>query len=441
MDYRRTRIVLVAFGTSGDVFPFIAIGSALRARGHEVVLVTNDYFATTAQNAGLDVAPVGSDASYRRALAEGDLWSSRRGLDVVMNSLLPDPLAVYDTIVDELLPTRTVIASHPFAFASRLVQQVRNTPCVTLVLSTCLLRSNCRVPVMVEDLELSKMAPPLKRLMWWFADRLLIDPAVKPRLRRALDHLGLAPVTRPFDGWMFSPSSTIGLFPKWFAPPQPDWPAQLRLTGFPDFCGTSPLPDVVKRFIDAGSPPIVATTGSAAVDTDDFATSVAGACRHTGHRALFLGASSNTMPNRSDEQSRFLAVDFAPLDEVLPHSSILIHHGGIGTTAAALRAAIPQIVRPIAHDHFDHAERIRRNGVGKRLLPRQFSTSTLRRTLDEILGDPAIQRRCEDRATQIHQNDAVAATCQLIEQPLPRSRFDSVAPRATSPSQETDLNR
>ena len=69
----------------------------------------------------------------------------------------------------------------------------------------------------------------------------MLDPTVVPALNEWRRELGLPPVTRVFSDWIHSPQRVIGLFPDWFGNPQPDWPAAVRLTGFPlyDDSGTA----------------------------------------------------------------------------------------------------------------------------------------------------------------------------------------------------------
>ena len=89
----------------------------------------------------------------------------------------------------------------------------------------------------------------------------MLDPTVAPQLNQWRRELGLPPVTRVFRDWIHSPQRVIGLFPDWFGVPQPDWPASLRLTGFPlfDDHGSTDLPASLSKFLDGGPPPLLFT--------------------------------------------------------------------------------------------------------------------------------------------------------------------------------------
>lgn len=413
------RYVLYTVGTTGDVLPFVAVGARLQHRGHEVVLAANANFESTARAANLHFVPVGTEDQHRRALDDPDLWAPRRGLEIVMRRLVPDPQVALRLLADLVDPGRTVIVSHPFGLAPRLLQDKYGIPTATLVLSTCLFRSNHRVPTMYGFDDLSSMPRPLKSLMWRLADALLLDPAVVPRLEAARRKLGLAEIRRPFDGWLFSPTMTVGLFPEWFCPPQPDWPKSVRLTGFPLFHSQRPVPPRVERFLGERAPPVVFTPGSGAPDSSALFEAAAEACRHIGRPGLLLGGEGPDLP----EATPVVHADFAPLDAVLPRSAALVHHGGIGTTGAALAAGTPQLIRPLGFDHHDHAARVGRLGVGEALEPDELDGPTLAGALGELLGAEEVRDRCEEYRRRIRDRDPVGATCQLLEETFSRSNI------------------
>lgn len=405
------KFVLHTVGTTGDVFPFVAVGVELQQRGHDVVLVANPRFESTAREANLEFVGLGSRLQHRRALADPDLWQPRRGLELVMQRLVPDPcdaISVFEKLVE---PPRTVLISHPFGLAARLMQEKYDTPCATLVLSTCLLRSNHRVPAMLGFRGLSTMPRLLKSLMWVLADRLLIDPAVSPKLNRARRRLGIPSIRRPFDGWIFSPTLTIGLFPDWFAPPQPDWPDHFYLTGFPLFHSARRSPPRVNRFLAGGEPPVVFTPGSGAPDTTEFFESGIRACERIGRPALLLGG----CPDLPEAATPVMHAEFAPFDAVLPRSCALVHHGGIGTTAAALAAGLPQLVRPLGFGHHDHAARLEQLGAGHSLQPDRLTAETLSASLFELLNSPRVAEQCAMFRRRIHHRQPVRRVCRLLE--------------------------
>lgn len=405
------KVILHTGGSAGDVLPFFGLARGLRDRGHQVVVVTNSQFQEIAQRIDMPFVPVGDSVSHAQALTDPDLWRPRRGLQIVMDQLFPDPLQSYRVLAG-LADENTVVIGHPFAFAVRLLQERDGLRCATAVLSPCLLRSDHRVPVMFGQRELSKMAGPLKSLMWYLADRWLIDPTVLPRLNQARHALGMEPISRPFHGWILSPTLTIGLFPEWFAPPQPDWPEQVRQTGFPRFHTSRPLSPELRKFMDHGEPPIVFNPGSGFADHERYFSVASRACKQLDRRAIFLSSYSAKTP----QNDRILHLPFAPLDVILPRCAAVVHHGGIGTTGDASYAGLPQIVRPCGFDQYDHAVRIEELGMGVYLSRKDFRTSNLVCALENLLKDNHIARCCQRRARQLSQQEPVAESCALIEE-------------------------
>ena len=109
---------------------------------------------------------------------------------------------------------------------------------------------------------------------------LVVDQLLGPEVNGFRRELGLPPVKRIFDRWIHSPTLAIGMFPNWFAPPQPDWIPQIRLAGFPlyDEHDVTQLSPEVESFLGAGSPPIAFTPGSAMTFGHEFFRAAVEAC-------------------------------------------------------------------------------------------------------------------------------------------------------------------
>ena len=58
---------------------------------------------------------------------------------------------------------------------------------------------------------------------------------------------------------------------------------------------------------------------------------------------------------------------YIALQRLAPRAAAIIHHGGIGTAAQAVRAGIPQFLAPVFFDQFDNAARLETLGVGRRM--------------------------------------------------------------------------
>ena len=242
------KVVLTAIGSAGDVFPMLGLGVRLKKRGHAVVVIASGHFAPLAARLGLGFVGLGTADDYRYT-RKPRYFPSEAGFRTIAGYVMTLIEPLYAAVLAEIEPGNTVVGAHVLDFASRVARSgmACRSPqwCTLRPCSVACIR--CRL----------SSARPICRPgrvgssgpCWWMADRLMIDPHVVPGLNRLRAERGLAPVRRPFNGWLFSPTLTIATFPEWFAPPQPDWPAQLRLTSFPLFDATEPIPPELEVFL------------------------------------------------------------------------------------------------------------------------------------------------------------------------------------------------
>jgi UDP:flavonoid glycosyltransferase YjiC (YdhE family) len=252
------------------------------------------------------------------------------------------------------------------------------------------------------------------RGLWRLADR-MIDPIVELAIGPLRRDLGLPRQRRYFRDWVNSPDRVIGLFPDWFAS-APDWPPQVRLTGFPLFDERTPagLPADVRRFLDADEAPVVVTFGSGMRQGAAYFAAAADALGRLSRRGLLLTPFREQVPERLPAGVEHFA--YVPFGLLLPHAAALVHHGGIGTCAQGLAAGVPQVVMPLAHDQPDNADRLALLGVSRTLPPKRFRGPELARVLTDLLACERTAKACRDVAGRFAGTDPVGDTCRLIEE-------------------------
>jgi UDP:flavonoid glycosyltransferase YjiC (YdhE family) len=222
----------------------------------------------------------------------------------------------------------------------------------------------------------------------------------------------LRPVRRIFRWWL-SPELIIGLFPIWYATPQPDWPRQLQLAGFGRFDGAKEeMPEEVRRFCEGGSPPIAITLGTGMMHSAEFFRTAVAACAKAGARGLLLSKFAETIPSALPSTVRHFP--FAPFRPLLPLCGAIVHHGGVGTTAAALQAGCPQLVLPLAWDQPDNAARVKELGAGLSLGPRERSAGDLSMALAQLLS-AGFRDRCRQIANETRTEDGLEVAAGLVE--------------------------
>ena len=394
----RMQFVVSALGSAGDVHPFIAISQALQARGHRVQMIASPYFEARIRAAGIAFTPLGAPGEFERLLQRPELWHPRRGTRFVLDELLnrlPEAFAVTAALSRA---RDTVLVGSSLSWGLRLVQEHSGLPAATVHLSPICLPSATRPSVLPGVGDLSWLPAWALRALQSAAERLLVDRFVAPRLNRLRAEIGLAPVQRVLSRWMHSPDLVIGAWPDWFAPPQPDWPAQTRTVGFPLFHEGSNdtgggLDPSLEAFLAAGPAPIGITPGSAMAHGAAFFAKAVDACTSLGQRALLISPFHDQLPRVLPAGA--MQVGYAPFGALLPRLRALVHHGGIGTSAQALAAGLAQLVVPFAHDQFDNAARLRRLGVAV-TLPTTAPAADWRAALRCLLDAPgrAAALRC-----------------------------------------------
>jgi rhamnosyltransferase subunit B len=409
------RFVLTPVGSSGDVHPFVGLGRALRARGHEVIVVTGEPFGALVLQAGLGFHATHSAEEFDRISKDPDLWHPRRGLRVILSPIAAALQLGYERIKEVYEPGRTVLVGHALSFSTRNFEEKHGAPAATVHLAPSIFRSDYQQPAIAPGIHLSGAPRWLKRGFWWTFDRMLIDPLIVPALNQFRYRLGLPPVTRVMREWIHSPRRVIGLFPDWFGPPQPDWPAALRLTGFPlyDEADQQQISPALRRFFDQGAPPIIFTPGSAHQAAGAFFRTAVEACARLGRRGLLL----TRYPEQLPELPHVVHHEpYVPLSLVLPRCAALVHHGGIGTSAQGLAAGVPQLTMPMGFDQPDNAMRLFRLGVGRSVRPARFQGKTVAAALQGLLENPRVAVTCAHWSRHLTSNPAIDRTCDLLEE-------------------------
>jgi len=410
--------LLITLGSHGDVHPYIGMGMELLRRGHRVVLVTNAHFESLARGAGLEFEAMGSEKAFQDGIRNPDLWHPSRGWKLVFQwGALPWVRPVYDLVERYWRETNGEVAliASSLVLGARMAHDKLGVPFATVHLSPGIFRSNIDPPTLPNLPFLRYVPQGLRKHIWAGGDKYVIDPLLAPSINATRAELGMGPVSGIANEWWNSPMLVIGLFPEWFAPRVSDWPAQVVLTDFPmyDEADISPLAPELQQWLDEGEAPVAFTPGSAMIHGHDFFRVATDACVKLNRRGVLLTRHAQQIPKNLPPSVRHVA--YAPFSTLLPRCAALVHHGGIGTTAQALRAGIAQLIMPMSHDQPDNAMRLRRLGVGDFVKPRAFRARRVAQKLDRLLTSPDVKASLQRLRSKFEQATGLAGTCDLIE--------------------------
>ena len=234
------------------------------------------------------------------------------------------------------------------------------------------------------------------------------------QLRKELE-LPNVDVSSPLFEEKFSPDLVLAMFSSVFTKPQPDWVKQAKITGFTFYdrlYPSSSLSTELQEFLAAGEAPVVFTLGSAAVNTaGNFYTESAIAAEKLGCRAVFLVGDVKLENLRNDA----IALEYAPYSELFPHAKAVVHQGGVGTTAQALRAGVPMLVVPFSYDQPDNANRIVSLGVGRTISRNNYQQNLVVKELQILLNNSQYKAKALEIAQIIKAENGTKTACDAIE--------------------------
>jgi rhamnosyltransferase subunit B len=271
-------------------------------------------------------------------------------------------------------------------------------------------------PLMVGPHRMPAWVPhSVRRLMWRGVDKFVLNPVALPGINAARKERGLVPVPGLLQHLATAPDLTLLLFPAWFAPSKPDWPKPLLQADFALYDpnpASAPLSAALQAFLEAGPAPLVFTHGTGNRQASAYFAAAVDATVRLHRRAIFLTPHAEQVP--ADLPPTILWQDYVPLRSLLPHAAALMHHGGIGTTAEALRAGTPQLIIPLAHDQFDNAERVKALGVGARLDATRVTAQRLEAALQVLFDTPGLDARCSQVAARFDHGALFEQACAAL---------------------------
>ena len=406
--------ILATIGSAGDLFPFLWIGRALRERGHRVDFLGPEQHALYVEAAGLNFHGLPADMAV---LDHPDLWHPTRGLSVVWEATRP-AMAQLPAVVQALdTDKERVLLVHPLALPE--ADLCRRARPGLKIAAAYLAPSN--LPTVHDPLLLGPWPVPgwvphgVRRWLWRTLAARFIDPVALPGINASRAGQGLPPVASLIDYIGTIPDLSLALFPDWFAAPPPDWPEPLYQAGFPLY---DPDPDAapgaeLRAFLDAGDPPVVFTPGTGNRQAGRYFAAAAQASAELGLRAIFLTPHRDQLP--ASLPPDICWQPYVPLKALLPHVAALVHHGGIGTTAEALRAGTPQLIVPLAHDQFDNAARVVALGAGASLHASRVTTARMTQALRQVVGNVKVRMQCAEVAGYFTRADTIDDLCSRLE--------------------------
>jgi UDP:flavonoid glycosyltransferase YjiC (YdhE family) len=436
------RIVIASFGSLGDLHPFLALAVELRDRGHSVTIATAPHYADRIAGLGFTFVPFGLKVSPEDPALIQRLFQTARGPEYLFRTLFLPHLAEMYTELDRICEGADLLVAGEIVFAAPMLAEKTGLRWASVLLS----------PISFLSSNDPSVLPPLMRfgtlrMLPRFAQSALMGMA-KMAFRRwsAPVHaqrkaLGLPYKANALFGGKLEADRVLAMFSSRFATAQPDWPAGTLQTGFAYFDQTAAHPGAgvsapeqtplthdaaaprtsasegtakrLQEFLSEGEMPVIFTLGSAAVHAaGDFFHVSAGAVNRLNLRAVMITGRADL---RALENRRILTVPYADYRTLFPYASAVVHQGGIGTTAEALRAGVPSLIVPFNFDQPDNAARAQRLGVAIALPRRKYNRRHAYYALHRLLRDEALRGRADALGAAIRAEDGTREAVNALE--------------------------
>lgn len=423
------RVVFATFGSLGDLHPYIAVARELASRGHRPLIATFEEYRENVESAGVAFAPMrpgmagfGDKSAIMKKLI--DPW---RGPEFMVREMfIPRVRESYQDLTRACVGA-DLLVTHPLTFAGPMLAQKEGLPWVSTALSPMTMFSAhdpSVFPAAEWMLWVRKLGVAPYR--WAFQIPRAIVRRWEQPLREFRAELGLPPTNAiaEFEG-QFSPHLHLALFSGLLARPQPDWPANTVMCGFPRYDGSAPdarpLAELA-QFLAAGEPPIVFGLGSSAVMVaGEFWQAAMDAAAALRRRAILLTGVPPEFPVVAPATIK--AFDYLPYSAVFPHAAAVVHSGGIGTLAQALAAGRPQLVVPVAFDQPDNARRTVALGVARSLPFTRATAAAMTRELDTLLSDQDCASRAREWGADVTREDGARAAADALEKAASRTHL------------------
>jgi len=358
------KCLLTSHGSTGDIYPVIRLGRALAEAGHQVRFATVSLFREEIERAGIEyvyLPPDWDQSGFAEAMR--DLTKAKNPVDllrIIYSESLPFLDEILNTLRRELKEADLFVSSYVFANLC-LLARAEGVPCAVTTFAHNIVPSSGYPP---ENLPRLLAAPAFIRrrwnaALWRLTDRVLcwqINRVVGPTMER--HGLGRAEsfALEPADKVIVTVSP--GLFQ-----PKRLWSGRFKFTGYLRWQSPEDpsLDERIERFRGGERVPIL-TFGS--VTFDEARKVMTRFMRNwpEGKKIIIQSGWAGLTIERP--RTEMCCIGRISHDQLFKHGSLVIHHGGAGTTASVLHAGIPQVVIPHIGDQWFFAAQVKRLGVG-----------------------------------------------------------------------------
>lgn len=387
--------VLTAAGTAGDLLPLLAIARELLDRGQQATVLGTDWAASRAEALRIPFESIAPTVA-----------SNLGGVEECFSRYVFPSYAPTFRFFDKALQSRDrlVVVNWTNCASSTLMAERHGLELCRLVAAPYFLPSLVAPPQpWASQIQPGSSASQARNQLLASYAQYYAHPFILEQLNAQRRQLGLDPVVSTYSMSQLV-DHYIGLFPDWYGGTPRDWPADFPRVGFPLPAPLGQLPDVVTQHIARRGAPIVFVPGTAAGNSERFASAATECCEQLGVPGVVLGA---VQDGHRGSDRRVLELRHVELALLLRHAALVVHHGGVGTTARAFEAGLAQVISPQAFDQPDNADRVVRWGVGAYVPRSALSGQSLTAAILGLRSSTEVKAQAQQLAARVRAEHAV----------------------------------
>lgn len=407
------KIAIVGWGTTGDVYPLLALGERLLNEGHHVRVCALTIYKDKVLEIGADFYEVG---------VAFDLDEFHRTMD----SLIPmrDPMAPLLTIANEgvirhgekwyndclaAMKGYDLVICHSIDIPAQEAAIRNGLPWITVTYCPGFIKTPDNAPYPFPN-----WSRTFNGIVWKLV-RFRLKQSVDPLFNQFIVSVGGEPRGFMASDKMYSPylnliAASPSLCSSIRFEPNHKYTGVWHL-GQPDY---EPASDLI-GFLSDGPAPIVISFGSMGGSSGKETTAILVDAIKAAKQRAIIQAGWEMLGTQESEQDIYCA-EYIPHQWLFPQARCVVHHGGAGTTASVCRAKVPSIVVPHIADQFYWGKLLYDLGVSPKSLPRRKLTADrLAQRIEQVLETPSMTERADSIGTQMESEDGLSAAVELIE--------------------------
>ncbi len=414
------QIAIIAGGSRGDVQPYVALGKGLKEAGHTVRILSSDDFHDLVTDYGLDFFSTGGSSQAVAKELQG-LSEQGKTLEVFARMRQASQKQAVQAAEKGLVACQgsdLILGGLSGLFSGQALSEKLGIPLLLAYLvpfTPTNMFPSALTPIPQTPLTrwLNKPSHRLAQQMMWQSFR-----SADNKARDEVLHISSASFWGPFSSRNRNKQPVLYGYSSHILPHPSDWDASQHVTGYwflepPQ--GWEPPADLL-HFLQSGPPPVYIGFGSMTSSRPEEAADIAlQALARTGLRGVLYAGWGGL--KREQLPEHVFMTGSIPHTWLFPRMAAVVHHGGVGTTAAGLAAGVPSIVTPFFADQPFWGQRVYELGVGpKPIARRRLTADNLTEAIGRAVSDEEMRKRAASLGTSIRAENGVAQAVAIIEQ-------------------------